>query len=165
LTSGVTKAFTRDALEAGGTMVGGAIVNSMVRDALGNMLGLGSESWLRFGLGLGTAGLLGMGVNQVLPGRGNQAFMGAVTFELARLYNEKVSDLIGLGPKLGDFLQQPQVAGAVPSPMGDFLVQPQVAGAVPAPLGGFLDPYHQPGMLGMGDMGAIAEEMGQQDAL
>jgi len=30
--------------------------------------------------------------------------------------------------------------------INDFLIQPQVAGAVPSPMGGFLDPYQKPGM-------------------
>ncbi len=163
LTRGATKAFSMDAIKTGSVMVGGAVLNSIVRDLIAKQLGITSKP-LQYALGLGTAGLLGVGANRVLPGSGQQVFMGALTFELARAYNEFISDRMGLAPAsisgMDDFLIQPQVTGAVPSPMGDFLQQPQVTGAVPAPMGGFLDPYHQ---AGMGDMGAIGEEMGQAD--
>lgn len=172
LTGSITSAFNLETLQTGGIMVGGAIVNALIRDFIANKLGLDAKSPLRYLLGLSTAGLLGMGVNRVLPGRGSQAFMGAMTFEVARAYNQYISGMMG-GARVdvGDFLIQPQVAGAVPSPMGrldDFLQQPQVAAAVPAPMGGFLDPYHRaqpsqpslPSIPGYGDMAAIGEELG-----
>lgn len=166
LTGSITKAFNLETLQTGGIMVGGAIVNAVVRDFISNKLGLDANSPLRYLLGLSTAGLLGMGVNRVLPGRGSQAFMGAITFEVARAYNQYISGMMG-GARVdvGDFLIQPQVTGAVPSPMGDYLQQPQVAAAVPAPMGGFLDPYHrvqpaQSAMPGYGDIAAIGEELG-----
>jgi hypothetical protein len=163
LTKGVTRAFSMDAIKTGSVMVGGAVINSIIRDLVAKQLGIVSRP-LQYALGLGTAGLLGMGANRVLPGSGQQVFMGALTFELARAYNEFISSKMGLAPAsisgIGDFLIQPQVTGATPSPMGDFLIQPQVTGATPAPMGGFLDPYYQAGFAGMGDMSAIGEEMG-----
>ena len=170
LTSGVTKAFNLEAIKAGGVMVGGAILNSMVRDFIANQLKIDAKSPIRYLLGLSTAGLLGIGANRVLPGSGNQVFMGAMTFELARAYNQYIGTMFGtlktdgMGrSRLGDFLTQPQVSGAVASPMGrfgDFLTQPQVSGAVASPMGGFLDPYHRTGMPGYGDMAAIGDELG-----
>ncbi|MFH1498323.1 MAG: hypothetical protein ABII82_10905 [Verrucomicrobiota bacterium] len=178
LTSGVTRAFNLDAIKAGGIMVGGAILNSMVRDFIANQLKIDPKSPIRYVLGLSTAGLMGIGANRVMPGSGNQVFMGAMTFELARAYNQYLGAMFGavrtdgMGRmRLGDFLQQPQVYNAVPSPMGDFLQQPQVAGAVPSPMGGFLDPYQRrlggfldpyarAGVSGFGDLAAIGDEMG-----
>jgi len=166
-TDSVKQAFSLDTIKTGGVMLSGAIVNSIVRDFIASKLNI--KPPFQYLLGLGTAGLLGMGANRVMRGTGNQVFMGAVTFELARAYNEYIgSKLYKLATSgFGDFLIQPQVAGAVPSPMGDFLIQPQVANAVPSSMGGFLDPYHRvPNPTGMpvyGDLSSIGEELGQSD--
>lgn len=163
------QAFSLDTVKTGGIMLSGAIVNSIVRDFIASKLNI--KPPFQYLLGLGTAGLLGMGANRVKPGIGNQVFMGAVTFELARAYNQYVGSKLytlamnGMGRSgIGDFLIQPQVSGAVPSPMGDFLIQPQVSGAVPSPMGGFLDPYQRvPSPVGMpvyGDLASIGEELG-----
>lgn len=168
LTQSVKQAFSLDTLKTGGIMLSGAIVNSIVRDFIASKLNI--KPPFQYLLGLGTAGLLGMGANRIRPGTGNQVFMGAVTFELARAYNEYVGSKLyklatsGMGGGMGDFLIQPQVRDAVPSPMGDFLIQPQVAGAVPSPMGGFLDPYQRvPNPTGMpvyGDLSSIGDELG-----
>jgi hypothetical protein len=168
LTQSVKQAFSLDTVKTGGIMLSGAIVNSIVRDFIAAKLGI--KPPFQYLLGLGTAGLLGMGANRIKAGIGNQVFMGAVTFEMARAYNEYIGSKLyklatnGMGRGIGDFLIQPQVAGAVPSPMGDFLIQPQVAGAVPSPMGGFLDPYQRvPSPVGMpvyGDLASIGDELG-----
>jgi len=165
----VRQSFSLDTMKTGGVMLGGAIVNSIVRDFIASKLGI--KPPFQYLLGMGTAGLLGMGANRVRPGIGKDVFLGAVTFEMARAYNEYIGSKLyklatsGMGRGVGDFLIQPQVAGAVPSPMGDFLIQPQVAGAVPSPMGGFLDPYQRvPSPVGMpvyGDLASIGEELGQ----
>jgi len=168
LTQSMKQAFSLDTVKTGGIMLSGAIVNSIIRDFIAAKLSI--KPPFQYLLGLGTAGLLGLGANRIKQGIGNQVFMGAVTFEMARAYNEYLGAKLhklatnGMGSGVGDFLIQPQVRDAVPSPMGDFLTQPQVRDAVPSPMGGFLDPYQRvPSPIGMpvyGDMASIGDELG-----
>ena len=165
ITSSMTRAFDLETIKTAGWMVAGGLVNSMVRDLLTTKVLPGAVAKPPFDnlIGLATAGLLGAGANQVLPGTGSKVFMGGVLVEVARAYNIYLSDFVKRKISLSglaDWLTQPQVAGALPALLGgmdDYLSPRQVSQAVAAPLGGFLDPYT--GVSGMGDVSAIGEEM------
>ena len=141
--------FTPKTLAKGAVVLGGVVGNAAVTKFLDGMsfmpsmlkAGIGS-----YAVGLGTAGLTGALVSLVAPGYGAPVAFGGVLQQMVRAYNQYVTPMSGVLPKLGemgdmdDYLT-PEAASAA-RPLGymyDYLTP--AAAAAARPLGNFSDDY------------------------